>query len=206
MTIQNTANTFKTDISSITSWTARITAPGLVRTETFSAADYPDTAGEGDNAWVAARDALVDDLLAELAENKDHANIAQGVSTLLCDADPEEPVNLTFGAISITLLPVIGSGEGYTVEYLMPEYVLEDHRGVPIATFHSIDEEIEDEDGDEVEYDEDAAKAAAAFCAAAFNAATSVSAAKPVFTSVRLHQFDSETLQVLVTEPDAAER
>lgn len=205
MTIQNTANVFTANISSVTSWTARITAPGLVRTETFSAADYPDTAGEGDNAWVAARDALVDDLLAELADNKLYANLGTGVSTLLCDADPEEPVSLAFGLVTVALLPASAPESGYTVEYQMPEVILEDPSGIPIATFHSMDEIEEAEEGGVV-YDEEAARATAAICAAALNAANFQTVVSPLYAKVRLHQFDRDTWQVLVTEAEAQER
>lgn len=205
MITENTANLFKTDISCNAGWTARVCAPGLVRTETFSAVDYPDTAGEGDNAWVAARDALVDDLLTELAESQVYSNFVESVSVLLCDADPEEPVSLTFGSVMVSLVPASASENRFTVECQMPEIILKDPSGMPIATFHSMDDIEKAQDGDVV-YDEKPARATAFICAAALNAAKLQTPLKPLFTKVRLHQFDSDTWQVLVTEPDTQER
>jgi hypothetical protein len=81
----------------------------MARAETFKAADYPDLKKEDDTAWVAARDALVDDLLQQLAEDKNFAFIAENASTLLCDANPDEPVQMIFGDVVISILPEVNS-------------------------------------------------------------------------------------------------
>ena len=88
-------------------WIIRIKTPQMERTETFDATDYPDIKQENNTAWVTARDALVDDLLQELAEDKAFNLMAENARILLCDANPDEPVQIMFGDIIISILPNI---------------------------------------------------------------------------------------------------
>ena len=180
-----------------TGWTARVTAPGLAREESFAVADYPNTSDEGDTAWVAARDALVDDLLSDLSENADYAAFAKAIGELLCDANPDEPVRLTLGNLTITLLPIV---DGHSVETFGPDSVVLSPAGHPVASFH-VGDEWDEETESFVGQDENEAHAAALICAAALDAAAGIGTASlPAFTKVELHQYDSDTWQVMTTD------
>ena len=121
-----------------TAWIAILTAPGLAIRETFEG-----LCDNGDkNSWTQARDFLVDEGL----EESEHP-FAEALSTLLCDADPEEAFHFEHSGITLTLTPVSETGGApHQVERGMPETILTREDGTPVATFHVVDEWDEDEE------------------------------------------------------------
>ena len=168
-----------------TRWTATLTAPGIDTCETFEG-----LCDNGDkDAWTQARDHLVDGALDDL-----DSPLAETLSTLLCDADPQEAVSFSHAGITLTLLAEAQDGRGpHRVERSMPDTVLTRADGTPVATFHVTD----DWDEDEAEtIDEAEAERLARVCARALDR----DAGTPRRYTVS--EFDGSTLQVIATDSE----
>lgn len=86
----------------MSNWTLTAKLPGTdnVHTESF----------EGEFAWCDARDALVDNYLADLPE---HDPKREALSTLLCDGNPDEVVHLSIDGVTVTLVPTDEASPAY---------------------------------------------------------------------------------------------